>query len=124
MKSNPWLRAPENEFSQYGNVDDWSVYRYEHVRRTRERCRRKHIRFDLDVEALIYPTECPILDIPITRKLKRDNYPSFDRVDSTKGYTNENVRIISHKANRMKQDNSIETLERLLQYMKGHTNVC
>ena len=34
-------------------------------------------------------------------------------------YVKGNTRMISQKANLMKQDNTIETLERLIQYIRG-----
>jgi hypothetical protein len=48
----------------------------------------------------------------------RETSPSIDRVDSTKGYTKENIQIISWKANRIKGYASIEELEILLAYLK------
>ena len=43
----------------------------------------------------------------------------MDRVNPLKGYVKGNTRMISQKANLMKQDNTIETLERLIQYTRG-----
>ena len=48
----------------------------------------------------------------------RENSPSIDRIDSTKGYTKDNIQIISWKANRIKTNSSIEELELVLAYMK------
>ncbi len=72
----------------------------------------------------IIPDMCPICNIPLfTRKDRKkgpcSNSPTLDRINSSKGYTPENVRIISHRANRLKSDMSIEELEKLLLYMKG-----
>lgn len=105
-----------SEFSKDEDLDNWEIYKYQHVRQAKSRTR---VAFNITADDLIYPKECPILGIPITRKLKRDNFPSIDRVDSSKGYTKGNVRVISHKANRMKQDNTVETLKKLIQYMEG-----
>jgi hypothetical protein len=48
----------------------------------------------------------------------RETSPSIDRIDSTKGYTKDNVQIISWKANRIKGYASVEELEILLAYLK------
>lgn len=48
----------------------------------------------------------------------REDSPSIDRIDSTKGYTKDNIQIISWKANRIKKNASIEELELILSYMK------
>lgn len=48
-----------------------------------------------------------------------DNSPSIDKVDPELGYIKGNIRVISFKANRMKQDNTKEQLEKLLLYIEG-----
>ena len=47
----------------------------------------------------------------------RENSPSIDRIDSTKGYTPDNIQIISWKANRIKGYASVQELEMLLAYL-------
>jgi hypothetical protein len=70
----------------------------------------------------LYPTDgnCPIFGIKLEWNEKgfRENSPSIDRIDSTKGYTRDNVQIISWKANRIKGYASVEDLEILLSYLK------
>lgn len=86
------------------------------------RAKRDGLDFDIELSDIVIPDICPILGIPIFRSTTGrvcNNSPSLDRVDNTQGYLKHNVRVISNKANAMKRDNSIETLERLLQYMKG-----
>jgi len=68
--------------------------------------------FDLDPESLELPEFCPILGV----KLKfntggaDDNSYSMDRRDNTKGYTKDNVQIISLKANRLKSNATLDEL--------------
>lgn len=63
---------------------------------------------------------CPIFGIQLVFGDAgfRENSPSIDRLDSKKGYTKDNIQIISWKANRIKKDASIEELELILAYMK------
>lgn len=95
-----------------------------HFRSCKERARRDKVEFSLTKEDIVIPELCPILQTPLvinkpgTGKCHTFT-PSVDRVDSSKGYTPDNIRIISLKANRMKGDMSIEDVERLLKYMKG-----
>jgi predicted RND superfamily exporter protein len=41
----------------------------------------------------------------------REYTPSLDRIDSKKGYTPDNVWVISHRANQIKNDATIEELK-------------
>lgn len=72
---------------------------------------------------LIVPDVCPVFGTPFefaTDNLTRSNpnTPSVDRVDNTKGYVPENIRIISLRANQLKSNASIEEIECILAYMK------
>jgi hypothetical protein len=40
--------------------------------------------------------------------------PSLDRIDSSKGYVKGNVRVISHRANLLKNNATVEELKLLL----------
>ena len=70
----------------------------------------------------LYPEDnkCPIFGFELQWNSAgfRETSPSIDRIDSTKGYTKDNVQIISWKANRIKGYASVEDLEILLSYLK------
>lgn len=74
-----------------------------------------------DVKA-IYPPDgrCPIFGVTLAFNKAgfRDDSPSIDRIDSSKGYTRDNIQVISWKANRIKGAASLEDLEMLVAYMK------
>lgn len=71
-------------------------------------------------EDIVIPAVCPILGIPlvIEEGVRRGDSPSIDRIDSTKGYVPGNVCVISEKANRLKGDNTLETLRALVRFME------
>lgn len=73
-----------------------------------------------DVKA-IYPKDncCPIFGIKLEFNNAgfRETSPSIDRIDSSKGYTPDNIQIISWKANRIKGYASKQDLEMLLAFM-------
>lgn len=62
------------------------------------KCKAKNIPFDLDETDLQIPSHCPMTGIELkirSEKGKKDYFtPSVDRIDSTKGYTKGNVRIV------------------------------
>lgn len=85
------------------------------------RAKNFNIEFSITVDDYDIPSLCPVLNIPIfrIRGKQTDNSPALDRIDNSKGYIPGNVRVISHKANRMKSNLTIDILEKLLRYMKG-----
>jgi hypothetical protein len=73
-------------------------------RRIRGRCEQFDMPFDLDIPFMmtLLVADCPVLGIPLVYsglKKKSPMGPSFDRIDPNKGYTKDNVWIISERAN-------------------------
>ena len=90
----------------------------------RKRAKRKGLEFNLEFSDLVIPDICPVLNLPlkVAEGKRNNNSPSLDRVDNTKGYTKDNVKVISLRANTLKNDASIEELESIVKYMKE--NLC
>ena len=69
-----------------------------------------------------YPKDgkCPIFGFTLEFNSSgfRDTSPSIDRIDSTKGYTVDNIQIISWKANSIKRNATLEELILLVNYLK------
>lgn len=90
----------------------------------RASAKRRGIPFDLtttDLDEIGIPITCPVLGIPIyfhKGKAKPDSI-SFDRIDSTKGYTKDNVIIISLRANQLKSNGSIEEIESISTFYRN-----
>lgn len=77
-----------------------------------------------EFETIKIPDRCPVLDIPIIKN--QTNHcngfsPSVDRIDNSRGYEFDNVTIISQKANRIKNNATIEELEQVVAWMKLQT---
>lgn len=86
------------------------------------RCSKRGTEFNLCLDDVHIPEHCPVLGIPIESGGGggfRPNSPSIDRIDPSKGYTPDNIRIISWRANKLKSDASVEEIEAVLAYMKG-----
>jgi hypothetical protein len=63
---------------------------------------------------------CPILGLKLFsgNNMAQDCSPSLDRLVPNKGYVKGNCFIISNKANRMKQDNTLEDFMKIISYIK------
>jgi hypothetical protein len=87
----------------------------------RRRHQLKGIPFEIDVEDIIIPDLCPILKIPVrpSKKSVSANSPSLDRKKPELGYVKGNVWVISHKANSMKNNASIETLRNFSEWVQS-----
>lgn len=80
------------------------------------------------LESFNVPDVCPILGIPLNYDgtagegwTRKDDSPSIDRIDSSIGYTEDNIQIISWRANRIKNDSTPEELFKLATYMQNLT---
>lgn len=84
----------------------------------RSRAKERGIDFNLEIEDVQIPDVCPICKIPIKFSEKRtDNTPSIDRLDNDLGYIKGNVRIISWRANRLKNNMTKEEVANLYGYL-------
>lgn len=92
---------------------DWK-YRANEViyMNAKARAKKANIEFSIERTDIIIPNVCPILGIKLFRENKETWYhaPSIDRIDNKKGYTKDNIMIISRRANILKKDASLEEL--------------
>lgn len=72
----------------------------------------KGLPFDLLHQDIEIPDRCPVLGIPLIFGVgkRTDNSPSLDRIIQEKGYVKGNILVVSWRANRLKQDASIDEL--------------
>lgn len=79
----------------------------------------RNLEFTITPEDIIIPTHCPYLGVELltyTIEGRQKYKASLDRIDSSKGYTPDNIQVISDLANRMKQN---ATTKELLAFAKG-----
>ncbi len=98
------------EKAQWASVD----IRVKILARAKSRAIRKNRKFNLTIDDIIIPENCPVFGIPM-------DIPSIDRIDSSKDYTKDNVRIISNRANILKSNATIAELELVLADLKRIT---
>lgn len=102
-------------------------YKKQMLIRTERRALKRGLEFNLIEEDIIIPEYCKLLEIPIIigTKGEYENSPSIDRIDNNKGYTKDNIQIISKKANSMKNSATYEELmifyKNILRYSPNNT---
>jgi len=92
--------------------------------RTRSRAKRRGVPFNLRLADIHVPDACPVLGIPIIlgpvgKKGGAPNSPSLDRIDPDQGYVQGNVRVVSNRANTLKNNATIEELELVLNDLRN-----
>lgn len=87
----------------------------------RTRARTLGIPFEIKREDIVIPETCPILGMRIIPgyETSRDCSPSVDRIEPNKGYTKDNIQVISYLANRMKNNGTLEQLVMLGEWAKS-----
>lgn len=81
------------------------------LNQAKKRANKNNLLFDITLDFLesIAPEKCPVFNIPLdysygNKKHVQPNSPSLDRIDPAKGYTTDNVWIISNRANTIKSN--------------------
>lgn len=88
----------------------------------KSRAKKLNLPFDLELSDLPDESICPVFGTKIsfggTIPLDPMTTSSVDRLIPEKGYTKENIRVISFRANAIKNDASIEDLKKVLAYLE------
>jgi hypothetical protein len=91
------------------------------ISRLKANAKRRNIEFHLkstDIDKIGIPITCPVLGIPIyfNNGKVQDDSISFDRIDSTKGYTVDNVIVVSHRVNKLKSNASLREMRSMVEF--------
>jgi hypothetical protein len=78
----------------------------------KERAKRFGLPFNLEVQDIVIPTRCPVLGIELhpTAGVPGPNSPSIDKIVPALGYVRGNIRVISHRANMLRNNASAAEL--------------
>ena len=79
----------------------------------RTRSKQFGIQINIGIEDIIIPNYCPVLGIEISTIGHKNNSPSLDRIIPEHGYTKGNVRVISWRANWIKNNATPDEIEKL-----------
>jgi hypothetical protein len=95
---------------------EWKMHQ-----RAKQRCKNTNREFNLLVSDIVIPDFCPILGIKLNMNSGKSgayrNSPSLDRIDNSKGYTKDNIQVVSQLANAMKCHASHAELHRFAQWV-------
>jgi hypothetical protein len=95
---------------------EWKMHQ-----RAKIRAKERGHDFDLEVCDIVIPDTCPVLGIPLKQNSGRsgaykDSY-SLDRIDNSKGYTKDNIQVLSQLANAMKGAASVQELQQFADWV-------
>ncbi len=69
------------------------------------------LEYNLTIEDFLQEISvCPVLGIALEYSSGKENAVSVDRVDNSKGYTKDNIVLMSDRANRLKKDATLDEL--------------
>ncbi len=80
--------------------------------------------FNLDISDIVIPEFCPVLGIRLNPNPGKgsgyhNDSASVDRIDSSRGYEKGNIRVISNRANLLKNNATVEELEKVLNDLRS-----
>ena len=119
LYKSKYYRDTKKEYQRYRFETD---FRRQLLIQAKARAKKNNLSFDIEIEDIIVPEICPILEIKLERKPYgergsfRPNSPSLDKIIPELGYIKGNIIVISMKANIMKCN---ATQEELLLFAKN-----
>ena len=122
-KRIPYQRSPEQIIARR-EYHRW-LAKHEPVRKmfshAKSRAKQLNVPFDLRRDDIVIPTFCPALGIPLIRGAGKlhDGSPTLDRHIPEAGYVRGNVTVISHKANRIKNNATVLELEAVAAWIRS-----
>jgi hypothetical protein len=75
----------------------------------KNRAKKRGLPFNIDKSDIVIPDVCPVLGIPLASRGALSMWsPSLDRIEPALGYVKGNVRVISHRANMLLLNSTLE----------------
>ena len=121
-KRDQFIKKQTKCFMDTWNISDIDAHYL--VMATMDRFKNKKLNtdkeFDVEYHEIVFPKHCPILGMELNyfaTNYRVDNYPTFDRIDNNKGYVKGNVHVVSWRANRIKNDGSLEDFNKIVAFL-------
>ncbi len=91
----------------------------------KKRSKKRSVPLTITYKDIKIPDTCPVLGIQLKRNLNggkpSDNSPALDAIIPQKGYVVGNIAVISHRANRIKTDATLEELKKVTDWLERMT---
>jgi|SRR5580704_5588273 hypothetical protein len=83
------------------------------------RAKRDGVPFNITNEDVVIPALCPVFGKPLAQGNRQSHEwaPTLDRIKPELGYVRGNVQVMSHKANWLKNNASVEELQRIVEWL-------
>ena len=118
MAASDYQRAAQKRYRDKRKRDPEALLyhlRYQMRANAKKRAEAAGLPFALSVHDIVIPEVCPVFGIPLAaptgaKSGPQDNSPSLDRIRPALGYVPGNVRVISYKANRLRNNGTFVEL--------------
>lgn len=99
--------------------DDLEKAHSDFFRRKKQNCKGGKWEWAIKYEDLTYPKHCPVLGVEIDwfAEVRSENSPSIDRLNSREGYVKGNVAVMSWRANRIKNDGTLQEHQKIVDFL-------
>lgn len=124
-KHNAYMKAYRQQNREYFRLKEQEWRHRNPARRMIKASRRSALQRGLDHEIvaedlLPLPSHCPVLGIELDYTLAKTSFnsPSIDRIDNSKGYTKDNIIVVSYRANMIKNCANVDELYKIWNFYK------
>lgn len=98
----------------------------------RQRASIKGLEFSITVDDIKIPKFCPVLGIELRASERAGTLPinklqaspTIERIDNRLGYTPQNICVISHRANRLKCNGTLQELKAIVEFTERMMREC
>jgi hypothetical protein len=101
-------------------IQEHRTHEYKLLHAAKARAKRDGFPCTIEESDITIPDVCPVLGIPLKRGVgaSTEASPTLDKLIPALGYVRGNVRVISFRANRLKNDATLDELKALVRYLE------
>jgi hypothetical protein len=94
---------------------------YKMLARARHRAKKNNLPFNIELADIVIPERCPLLGIKLESNTDKTspNNPSLDKIIPEKGYVKGNIWVVSLRANKLKNDATLQELKTLVENLEA-----